>query len=291
LRELLLWCLPALVCGALARGMLIVHFPYGYIHPDTPDFLVTADRFLFHHRFVLHSKKAFLGPILFLLPMVVKIPSLLIIPWAQHFFGLIYTVMVGALVRCWTAFWKWWIVPATLLATLNPAALYYEHALIAESQYLWCVTALVLAGSAYALEQSRGRFVLLLLALLLTAGSRPVVPPADPAAALGAMALACDHGRDHAGFFAAHLDEHPEYAGRAAPVRDGAAARAGDAEERAGFRAAHRPAPGGKAGAWPAGDARSGARGKEDYQRGESLSAIQETLDQFGGGILPAALG
>ncbi len=173
LRELMLWCLPALICGGIARGLLLAHFPYGYVHPDSPDFLVTAERFLFHHRFVLHRKKAFLGPILFLLPMMVKIPCLLIVPWAQHFSGLVYTVMVGAIVRCWTAFWKWWIVPATVLATLNPAVLYYEHALIVESQYLWCVTALALAGSAYMLDRTRGRFILLLLALLLTAGSRP----------------------------------------------------------------------------------------------------------------------
>jgi len=173
LRELLLWCLPALISGGIARGILIAHFPYGYVHPDSPDFLITADRLLNHHQWVLHGKKSFLGPILFVLPMLMKIPSLLIIMWAQHFFGLIFTVMVGAIVRFWTAFWKWWIVPATLLAALNPAMLYYEHALIAESQYLWCVTALALAGSAYAAERARGRFILLLLALILTAGSRP----------------------------------------------------------------------------------------------------------------------
>jgi hypothetical protein len=153
--------------------VLIAHFPYGYVHPDSPDFLVTADRLLNHHHWVLHGKKSFLGPILFVLPMLVRIPSLLIIMWAQHFFGLIYTVMVGVIVRLWTALWRWWIVPATVLATLNPALLYYEHALIAESQYLWCVTALVLAGSAYAAERTRGRFILVLLALILTAGSRP----------------------------------------------------------------------------------------------------------------------
>jgi hypothetical protein len=151
----------------------MAHFPYGYIHPDSPDFLVTADRFLNHHHFVLHGKKAFLGPILFLLPMLVKIPSALVIPWAQHLFGLVYTVIVGAIVRSWTAFWKWWIIPATLLATLNPAILYYEHAMISEFQYLWCVTALALAGTAFVLDRTRGRYILLLLALLLTAGSRP----------------------------------------------------------------------------------------------------------------------
>ena len=173
LRELLLWCLPALLCGGIVRALLLAHFPYGYVHPDTPDFLVTADRFLNHHRFVLHGKKAFLGPILFLLPMLLKIPSLLFIPWSQHLFGLLYTVLAGALVRCWTVFWKWWIVPATLLATLNPAVLWYEHTLISEFQYLWCVTALVLAGTIYTLQPTRARFTLLLLALLLTAGSRP----------------------------------------------------------------------------------------------------------------------
>lgn len=173
LRELLLWCLPALLCGGVLRALLVAHFPYGYIHPDSPDFLVTADRYLNYHRFVLHGKKSFLGPVLFLLPMILKLPSLLIIPWAQHLFGLIYTLMAGALVRWWTVFWKWWIVPVTLLITINPAVLWYEHALISEFQYLWCVTALVLAGTAYALRPTRARFILLLLALLLTAGSRP----------------------------------------------------------------------------------------------------------------------
>ena len=173
LRELLLWCLPALACGGLVRGLFLGHFPYGYIHPDSPDFLVTADRFLNHHRFVIHTKRQFLAPVLFLLPLLVKIPCVLIIAWAQHFFGLIYIVMTGAIIRCWTGFWKRWIVPATLLAALNPAVLYYEHTLISESQYLWCVTALALAGSANALERTRGRFIMLMLALLLTAGSRP----------------------------------------------------------------------------------------------------------------------
>jgi len=172
-RELLLWCLPALVCGGIARLLLIIHFPYTYLHPDSPDFLVTANAFLIHHRFVLHGKKSFLGPILFTLPMVLKMPSLLVVSWAQHFLGLIYVVMAGAIVRCWTTLWRWWIVPATLLVALNPASLYYEHALIAESQYLWCVTALVLAGSAFALHRTPGRFILLLVLLLLTAGSRP----------------------------------------------------------------------------------------------------------------------
>ena len=94
-RELLLWCLPALALGAVARGWIFYHFPYGYVHPDTADFLITADQLLRRHHFVLHGKKAFLAPILFTLPLLVKIPPLLVIPWAQHLFGLIFTLMIG----------------------------------------------------------------------------------------------------------------------------------------------------------------------------------------------------
>ncbi len=172
-RQLLLWCLPALVLGAIARGCILWHFPYGYVHPDSADFLITADQFLRRHHFVLHGKKAFLAPILFALPLLFRIPSLLVIPWAQHLFGLIFTLMIGELVRLWTTLWKVWIIPVTILATLNPAMLWYEHTLISEFQYLWCVTALALAGTACVLRPSKWRFALLLAALLLTAGSRP----------------------------------------------------------------------------------------------------------------------
>jgi len=172
-RQLLLWCLPALIVGVVVRAWILFHYPYGCVHPDTEDFLITADTFLRRHHFVLHGKKAFLAPILFALPLVLRIPSLLVIPWAQHLFGLILTLMIGELVRLWTSLWKLWIIPATLLATLNPAMLWYEHTLISEFQYLWCVTALLLAGTACALWPGRWRFALLLGALLLTAGSRP----------------------------------------------------------------------------------------------------------------------
>jgi hypothetical protein len=172
-RELLLWCLPALLAGAAVRGWILWHYPYGYVHPDSADFLITADQLLRRHHFVLHGKKAFLAPILFALPLLARIPTLLVIPWAQHLFGLIFTLMIGELVRLWTKLWKAWIIPATLLATLNPAMLWYEHTLISEFQYLWCVTALLLAGTVFLLRPTPWRFAMMLAALLLTAGSRP----------------------------------------------------------------------------------------------------------------------
>jgi hypothetical protein len=172
-RELLVWCLPALVLGAVARGWVLFHYPYGTVHPDSADFLITADTLLRRHHFVLHGKKAFLAPVLYALPLLCRLPTLLVIPWAQHLTGLIFTLMIGELVRLWTRLWKAWIIPATILATLNPAMVWYEHTLISEFQYLWCATALVLAGTACALWPGKWRFAMLLGALLLTAGSRP----------------------------------------------------------------------------------------------------------------------
>ena len=55
-RQLLLWCLPALVIGGVLRLMLIVHFPYGYMQADTGDFLITTERLLRRHALVLHGK-------------------------------------------------------------------------------------------------------------------------------------------------------------------------------------------------------------------------------------------
>ncbi len=172
-RELALWCLPALILGAIARVALEVHFPYGYFQGDTPDFLVTAERFVRYHGLVIHGKKAFLAPVLFAIPFVIHVPALIVIPLAQHLAGLAATLAAGAIVRCWFRLWKWFIVPVTVIYTLNPALLWYEHALLAECQYLFCTTALALAGTLLVRRPTLRRFVWLIVALFFTAGSRP----------------------------------------------------------------------------------------------------------------------
>lgn len=173
LHEWLWWCLPALLLGGALRLALTIHFPYGYVQGDTLDFLVTTERLLIHHALVLHSKKAFLSPILYTVPFLLHIPALIIIPLAQHCLGLVLTVLVGALTRWWFRHWRWFIVPATVLTTINPALLWMEHAILAECHYLFCVTALAAVGTVFALRPAPRQFVWLIVALLFTAGSRP----------------------------------------------------------------------------------------------------------------------
>lgn len=172
-REVLRWCLPALLVGALVRALLNAHFPYGYFQGDTPDFLITAQRFVKNHSLVIHGKKAFLAPILYTLPFLVHIPALLVIPPAQHLAGLVGTLAAGGIVRCWFRAWRWFIIPLTLLYTLNPALLWYEQALLVESLYLCCATLLALAGTLFVLRPTLRRFIWVIVALFFTAGSRP----------------------------------------------------------------------------------------------------------------------
>ncbi len=65
------------------------------------------------------------------------------------------------------------IVPLTILMALHPAPLWFEHTLLAESPYLFCVVALALAGTVFARWPTWETFGFLLAALFFTAGARP----------------------------------------------------------------------------------------------------------------------
>jgi hypothetical protein len=172
-REFLVWMLPALLVGLTLRVVLMAQLPHAYYHDDTPDFLTTPDKLLHEHRFELHSKKTFLVPILFTVPFLTHLPALVAIPVFQHVLGLGQIFMLGLLCRLWFRHWKIFIVPLTVLAAINPFFLWYEHTLMAETTFLFTTVLLAVAGTLYALEQSRSRFYFLLVALFLEAGARP----------------------------------------------------------------------------------------------------------------------
>ena len=173
LRELLRWCLPALLIGLVLRVLLTVEMPYAYFHDDAPDFLTTPDRLIHDHKFELHEKKTFLVPVLFTLPFALPLPAMTTIPIAQHVLGLGLIVLIGALCRLWFSAWKVWIVPLTLLAAVNPFYLWYEHTLMAETIFVFCTVLVALVGTLYAQAPTRARFVAFCTALVLEAGARP----------------------------------------------------------------------------------------------------------------------
>ncbi len=172
-RELLWYCAPALLLGLALRVLMTWQMPYGYMQFDSADFLLTAHRFLSKHELIIHSKRTYLVPILYTLPFILKIPALIVIPVAQHLLGLGVVLMSGLLARLWFRPWRWVVVPLTLLMAANPNFLWFEHTLMSESVYLYCVFALALAATLFTIHPTGRRFAILSLALFFAASARP----------------------------------------------------------------------------------------------------------------------
>jgi len=172
LRELLLWCAPALLAGVILRILMEVRMPYGYVQFDSGDFLVTPFRLLAEHHYYIDPKKAFLTPTFFTIPFLLHIPALLFIPIAQHIMGLVEVVIAGALIRLWLPLWRWIIIPATVLIAVSPWQLWYEHTLMGEANYVFFLFLTALLGSHWALRPTWMNFAWFALCLFCICGTR-----------------------------------------------------------------------------------------------------------------------
>ena len=173
LHEFLWYCVPGVLVGSFLRAWLMVAMPYGYYHPDTHDFMTTIYFLKAHHHWAVHGKTTFLTPLLYSLAFFPKVPALLVIPLAQHARGLLLVLMTGGLARLWFSRWRWWIVPLTVLMAMQPAMLFWEHALLSESGFVFCAVMLALAGTVFVRWPSRLSYGLLLGAMFCVAAARP----------------------------------------------------------------------------------------------------------------------
>ena len=149
LHEFLWYYVPGLLVGFALRAWLMAVMPFGYYQPDTHDVLVTVYSVLAKHHWQVQGKTTFLTPMLYLLAFFPKAPALFVIPLAQHLRGLLMVRMIGALARLWLRRWRWFIVPVTVLAALQPAVIFWEHALGSESGFGFCAVLLALAGTVF----------------------------------------------------------------------------------------------------------------------------------------------
>ncbi len=163
-----------MLIGLLLRTMLMIDLPYGNIHPDSADLLMTPDYLIHKGQPRLNSKKTFLVPVLYTAAFAVpKAPALVVIPLAQHLLGLATVAIAALLCRLWLRHWQWIVVPVTLLLAVNPALIWFEHSLMSETAFVFCTALLALAGTFYALRPEKRNFVFLCVALVLEAGARP----------------------------------------------------------------------------------------------------------------------
>jgi hypothetical protein len=173
LRLALRLCLPAALVAIALRAWLLAHMPAAFVHNDTPGIVETAEALVTRGAWVLDSKKTFLQPLVACIPALLHVPILPFLAVTQHLLGVLDVFLVGLLAFGWFRFWRWLIVPATLLIAVNPVLLWYEHTALAET---WAVTGMLLvalAGTAFARAPGRWTFAGLLGATLFMAGARP----------------------------------------------------------------------------------------------------------------------
>jgi hypothetical protein len=173
LRLALRLCLPAALVAVILRAWLLAHMPAAFVHNDTPTIVETADVLVTRAGWELDGKKTFLAPLVACVPALLRVPVLPFLAITQHLLGVLDVFLVGLLVFAWFRFWRWLVVPATLLLAVNPVLLWYEHTALAETWAVTGVLLVALAGTAFARVPCRYTFAVLLGATLFMAGARP----------------------------------------------------------------------------------------------------------------------
>lgn len=174
LHEFLWFCVPGIAVAFVLRAWLMATLPWGFYHPDTHDFLTTVYFLKAHRHWEIHGKTTFLTPLCYTLAYFVpKVPALIVIPLAQHLRGLFVVLMMGAVCRLWCVYWRWLIVPLTILAAIQPAMIFWEHTLLSESGFVFGAVALALAGTVFARWPGWPGLGGLLAAMFLVAAARP----------------------------------------------------------------------------------------------------------------------
>jgi hypothetical protein len=174
-RELLLWCLPALLLGGVLRWLMMRGWAQGYYYgPDSSTYWHPVFRFFHGQHFTISAKRPWLYPVLMLLaPLGPKSPAFTA-ALLQHAIGLAAVLPLGALVRMTMPRWKLWIIPATLVFALHPQLAWWEHVLISDSLFTALAVTVAWAFCRFWHGRAWGWLALALVLAFLSMAVRPV---------------------------------------------------------------------------------------------------------------------
>ncbi len=174
-RELLLWCLPALLIGAWLRIELLNGWRGGlYFGPDSGSYWEAAFRFAQGGHFDVSGKRPWLYPVIVWLAGHGPVSPAFSVALVQQFVAWLSIVALGALVRLVVPLWKCFVIPATVLYAGQPEILYWGHVLIADSLFISTTLAVALAVAIY-WQKPSWRWLAVAVALIFIAMAlRPV---------------------------------------------------------------------------------------------------------------------
>lgn len=133
LRDALLWAIPALLFGAILRGLMLSYLPYAYWGSDSRSYFSFAHKLLTEGYISLDEKRRFLYPILMVPIAALPGSPLKWLAFFQHALGVATLLPLAYLLRKTLVHWRVLLVPITLLYAGWPLILWYEHELLGET--------------------------------------------------------------------------------------------------------------------------------------------------------------
>lgn len=137
-------CLPALVIGAILRLSFLIAVPESYYGNDSNSYFVSAHSVILDHRFDFPPKRRFIYPLLLIpTPLVPFCNAVQFVAVAQHTLGLLMIYGIGWVTGHLMRRPGLWVPPVTILASMWPRMLYFEHEMVGECLMLGAFIATV----------------------------------------------------------------------------------------------------------------------------------------------------
>lgn len=149
-RDALLWAIPAILFGAVLRGLLLHYLPYAYWGSDSRSYYGFTEQFLDTGKISLYDKRRYLYLIGMLPVTLLPGSPLKWLAWLQHGLGLLTLIPLAYCVRKAFVGWKVWVIPVTVLYAGLPILLWYEHELLAECVFFHGVVWMIAGWMAFA---------------------------------------------------------------------------------------------------------------------------------------------
>ena len=174
-REVLVWCLPALLIGGWLRIELLNGWQAGlYFGPDSGSYWESVFRFTQGGDFDVSGKRPWLYPAIVWLASHGPISPAFSVALLQQFAAWLSIVALGALVRIVLPWWKWFIIPTTVLYAGQPEIIYWGHVLIADSFFISITVVIALVVALYWQQPSWHWLVAAMILIFLAMALRPV---------------------------------------------------------------------------------------------------------------------